>query len=109
MRTKYLLFLLMSIFALSTHTTAETKKSKADYTQTVIFEVSMTCENCRRKIEKNIAFEKGVKAMEVNLGRKQVKLTFDTRKTSEENLINAFSKLGYKAVLVENSNTKKIE
>lgn len=109
MRTKYLIFVLVSIFAFSINMTAQTSKSKkTDYNKTVIFEVSMTCENCKRKIEKNIAFEKGVKAMEVDLALKQVKLTFDTRKTNEQKLINAFEKIDYKAVIVENADIKTI-
>ncbi len=86
---------------------AEAQSKKNENTKTVTFEVSMTCENCQRTIEKNIAWEKGMKDMKVDLEKKQVTLTFDTRKTSEEKLIEAFEKLGYTAEAVQNNQNKK--
>lgn len=65
--------------------------------QTLTFNVSMDCENCKKKIEKNIAFEKGVKDMKVNLPEKTVEVTFDDEKTTSDKLIAAFKKLGYEA------------
>ena len=62
----------------------------------------MTCENCKKTIEKNIAFEKGMKDMKVDLDNKLVTLTFDSRKNNEQKIIEAFSKLGYDAVVMKN-------
>ena len=44
----------------------EGKKEKAEVT----FLVSMTCENCQKRIEDNISFEKGVTALDVNLPKR---------------------------------------
>jgi copper chaperone CopZ len=63
----------------------------------VVFNVSMHCESCQKKIEKNIAFEKGVKDLEVNLPDKTVAVTFDEAKTNAEKLKTAFKKIGYEA------------
>lgn len=70
--------------------------------QTVVFDVSIHCEGCQKKIEKNIAFEKGVKDMKVNLDKKTVEITFEDTKTNEDKLIKAFNKLGYTAKVVNN-------
>ena len=66
-----------------------------DY-KTVIFEVSMHCENCVKKISENISFEKGVKDLEVSLEGKVITITYDPAKTNEETLKAAIEKLGYK-------------
>lgn len=58
--------------------------------------VNMDCHSCKAKIEKNIAFEKGVKDMEVILESNTVKIKYRTDKTSSENLKEAIIKLGYK-------------
>lgn len=61
----------------------------------VVFSVSMHCENCVKKIQENIAFEKGVKALEVSLDRHTVYIEFDPEKTDVETLASAIEKLGY--------------
>ena len=87
--------------------------------KTVIFSSNMHCMSCQQKIEKNIAYEKGVKDLAVDLKLNTIKITFDARKTSEEKLAEAINKLGYEAKLsttetkgsakVESACTKKME
>lgn len=62
---------------------------------TVVFSTKLSCKNCVKKVNENIAFEKGVKALDVSLEKQQVKITYDKRKTNEENLAAAMRKLGY--------------
>lgn len=69
----------------------ESKKSE------VTFLVSMTCENCRKRIEDNISFEKGVTALNVDLSQKTVSIEYNTGKTSPDKLGEAIRKLGYTA------------
>ncbi|MDD4427417.1 MAG: heavy metal-associated domain-containing protein [Paludibacter sp.] len=64
---------------------------------TVVFNVAMDCHSCQQKIEKNIAFEKGVKALDVSLQKQTVQVTYDTRRTTVEKLQEAFKKIGYEA------------
>ena len=71
-----------------------------DY-KTVIFEVSMHCENCVKKINENISFEKGVKDLEVSLEGKVVTITYDPAKTDESTLKAAIEKLGYKVSIAD--------
>lgn len=90
-------FLLLSCILLFVSISGGAQNKKKNFKKKVTFEVSMTCENCKRTIEKNIAFEKGIKDMKVDLPRKTVTLIFDIRKTDEHKIIEAFEKLGYTA------------
>ena len=66
----------------------------------VIFQVAMDCNSCKLKIEKNIAFEKGVKLLDVNLEKQCVEITFNDEKTDVLRLQKGFEKIGYKAELL---------
>ncbi len=61
----------------------------------VTFNVHLHCENCVKKVQENIAFEKGVKDLEVSLEKQTVAIKYDAAKTSEETLKKAIEKLGY--------------
>ena len=65
--------------------------------QTVVFDVDMHCQGCIDKIEKNIAFEKGVKDLRCDLESKTVVVVFDASKTDIPTLQKAFAKIGKKA------------
>ena len=76
------------------------EKEKKNQTEKVTFYVeNISCQNCIKKIEKNIAFEKGVTDMKCDLDTKTVKITYRTDKTNEEKLISAFAKIDYKATV----------
>ena len=62
--------------------------------QTIVFDVDLHCQGCITKIEKNIAFEKGVKDLVCDLEKKTVTVVFDPAKTSVEQLQTAFEKIG---------------
>lgn len=64
-------------------------------TQTVVFLSEIDCKSCQVKIEKNIPFEKGVKALKVSLEQKRVEVEYRTDKTTPEQLRLALEKLGY--------------
>ena len=68
------------------------KKSKKEVT----FSVHLHCANCVKKVQENIAFEKGVKDLHVCLEDQAVTVKYDPAKTSEETLKAAIEKLGYK-------------
>lgn len=61
----------------------------------VTFLVHLHCENCVKKVQENIAFEKGVKDLKVSLENQTVTVKYDAAKTSEETLKAAIVKLGY--------------
>ena len=61
----------------------------------VTFLVHLHCENCVKKVQENIAFEKGVKDLKVSLEDQTVAVKYDAAKTSEETLKSAIEELGY--------------
>jgi len=92
---RIILLMLCSVIAFSTVFAQSVKKNEKE---TVTFNVkNMSCDNCVKKIEKNIAFEKGVTDLQCQLSSKTVKVTYRTDKTTEKQLIAAFKKIGYEA------------
>ncbi|MDR2823579.1 MAG: heavy-metal-associated domain-containing protein [Prevotellaceae bacterium] len=71
------------------------QKKAATTLATTTFSVSMHCEACKSKIEKNISWEKGVKDLNVDLDKKIVTVTYDTGTTNKATLQKAIEKLGY--------------
>lgn len=86
--------LVLCIFTVSL--TAQNKK-KAPL-QEVTFIVSLHCENCVKKVQENIPFEKGVKDLKVDLEEKTVWIQYSPDKTDKEKLASAIEKLGYEVV-----------
>lgn len=76
---------------------AQQKKSKKQKSEVkeVTFLVHLHCENCVKKVQENIAFEKGVKDLKVSLDDQTVAVKYDAGKTSEQALKAAIEKLGY--------------
>ncbi len=68
--------------------------------KTVTYEVSMHCKSCVAKIERDIAFEKGVKEVTASLDKKLVTIRYVEGKTTEEKLAQAIKKLGYEVKIV---------
>ncbi len=70
--------------------------------RTIVFKVSqMTCENCVKKINSNIRFEKGMKDFSTDLKTKTVTITYDADKTNIEKLKDGFKKFHYEAEFVK--------
>ena len=92
---------LLHVFAADmTETSALTQKQKPSKkkkgeVKEVTFLVHLHCENCVKKVQENIAFEKGVKDLKVSLDDQTVALKYDAAKTSEATLKAAIEKLGY--------------
>lgn len=61
----------------------------------------MHCEGCENKIKGNIRFEKGIKTIETNVEKQTVTITYDADKTTPENIIQGFKKIGYQATEVK--------
>ena len=92
---RILLIMLCSVFAFSMAYSQEAKKNTKE---TVTFYVKdMNCENCVKKVEKNIAFEKGVTDLKCDLPTKTVVVTYRKDRTTERKLISAFKKINMDA------------
>ena len=85
--------------ALGVMLVAEASKPKAK--RTVLYRTSIECKSCRTKIMDNVAFEKGVKDVSVDLPEKTVKIVFDEAKTDTLTLAKAIRKLGYTAKVIK--------
>lgn len=91
-----------AVSAASTVTSAETAvltdkkpaKKKGEIKE-VTFNVHLHCENCMKKVQENISFEKGVKDLHVCLDDQTVSIKYDAAKTTEDALKAAIEKLGY--------------
>ncbi len=70
------------------------EKAKA---KTVEIKTSAVCKQCKDRIENNMAFEKGVKKVELDLETKVVTITYKPGKTNKDNLKEAITKIGYDA------------
>ncbi len=55
------------------------------------------CESCKKLLETELVYEKGVKAVEVDVDREMIKIDFDRSKTDVMKLHTAISKLGFAA------------
>lgn len=102
MKTKKIAPLLVLMLLLSTIAFAQDKKGNDSGKESVLFDVSMHCENCKKKIEKNLPFEKGVTNLKVNLDDKTVWVEFKKDKTDIDKLKQAIEKLGYEATIHSN-------
>ncbi len=65
--------------------------------QTVTILTSAQCDMCEEKLEKNIAFEKGVSSVDLDVQSKKLTVTFNSNKTNVESLRKAVTMLGYDA------------
>lgn len=76
------------------------KKSKAEIKE-VVFHAHLHCNSCVKKVQENIAFEKGVKGLEVSLEKQTIAVKYDAAKTSVETLKAAIQKLNVPVKSVE--------
>lgn len=81
--------------SVSVETSIQKKPKKKAEVKEVTFNVHLHCENCVKKVQENISFEKGVKDLHVCLEDQIVSIKYDASKTSEETLKAAIEKLGY--------------
>lgn len=89
---KRLLMLLAVVGMLGTLSLCAAPKKNTK--ETVIFTVHIHCDGCVAKIEKNIAFEKGVRDLVIDKETQTVKVVYNPEKTDVETLKQAFEKIG---------------
>lgn len=64
---------------------------------TIVIKTSAQCGDCKKRIEHDLSFEKGVKKVTLDLKTKAVTVIYDNRKTSAEAIRVAVTKIGYDA------------
>lgn len=76
------------------------QEKKKNYLEVQI-KTSAVCGMCEERIEGNIAYEKGVKKVDLDDDTKIVTIGYNPRRTDPDKLRKAISKLGYDADDVE--------
>ncbi len=66
-------------------------------TDTLKVKTSAECGTCKKKLEKELVFEKGVKSVNLNLDSKVVTVVYSEEKTNADKIRKAISKIGYDA------------
>lgn len=89
-----LLILIMSAFFLPDTLLAQERSSRFE---TVEIQTSAICGMCKERIEGDLAFERGVRKVELYDDTKIVTIEFRTSRTDADKLRKAISKLGYDA------------
>ena len=96
-KLNFMLIAFLVLFSINAYSENNTEKNSK---QTVLFSVPMHCMSCKNKIEKNIAFEKGVTDLKADLPSNTVSVTFKSDKNTVEGLVAAFKKIGFNATVV---------
>lgn len=69
----------------------------ANQDTTINIKTSALCEACKKRIESNMVFEKGVKKVSLDDKTKVLAVTYDSKKNSPEKIKKAVTKIGYDA------------
>ncbi len=72
-------------------------KQKKKKVETIEIQSSVVCGMCEERVLENMAFKKGVKDVKVDLETKVITIEYKTKKTDEETLKKAITKIGYDA------------
>lgn len=64
---------------------------------TVFIQTSAQCGTCKKKIEHEMAFVKGVKTLNLDVKSRQLMVVYNPKKINTEGLRQALSKIGYDA------------
>ncbi|MBN2175787.1 MAG: heavy-metal-associated domain-containing protein [Bacteroidales bacterium] len=89
--------ILLITFILQMGFIANSQEEKDDKFKEIEIKTSAQCEMCKERIEKNMAFEKGVKDVVLDLETKVLTIKYRSDKTDPGKLKKAVSKIGYDA------------
>lgn len=74
-----------------------TSKAQDNKLEELKIKSSVVCDMCKTTIEKELAFEKGVKKSTVDVDSKIVTVLYNPKKTTPDKIRTAISKIGYDA------------
>lgn len=77
-------------------------QAKDIQTVTVTTDPVMHCANCEKKIKNFFRFEKGIKKIETSVPEQRVTITYDADKTTEQKVLDGFTKIDYQVTKIEN-------
>ena len=79
---------------------AMAQKKQVDL-KTTVFQTDVDCENCAKKVDNSIPYQKGGKEVKVDVSTQTVTVTYDKAKTNDEALLKAFKKVKVNAEVKE--------
>lgn len=85
--------LLLFILALISYTS----KAQDNKTEEIKIKTSAMCDMCKTTIEKDLAFEKGIKNSTLDVDSKIITVVYNPKKTTPDKIRMAISKIGYDA------------
>ena len=88
---KIIMFCLMAVIGFGV-SDAMAQKKQVDL-KTTVFQTDVDCENCAKKVDNSMPYQKGVKEVKVDVSNQTVTVTYDTAKTNDETLVKAFKKV----------------
>ena len=97
MKTINFIFAVMTFSMLSSVGLSQESEEKTKKTDKVEIQTSAQCSMCKDRIEKDMAYTKGVKSVNLDLDTKIVTIEYRTEKTDPDKLREAISKIGYDA------------
>ncbi len=87
------MILILAVFISSSVFSQEKERKTAEIT----IMTSAVCGMCKDRIEHDMAFEKGVKDVNLDLKTKEVSIVYQTKKTDPDKLREAITEIGYDA------------
>lgn len=106
-KNKIMMLLVCSIFMLGAASSLSAQDKKKGKEKVKFLVEQMSCKNCQAKIEKNIAFEKGVTDLKCDLETQTVEVTYKADKTTPEAIAKGFEKIGYTVKVVKDEPAEK--
>ncbi len=93
-QSQKLLKKLLLVFCFSIAFTADAQNKKNEVLK---IKTSAECEQCKKKIESNLIYTKGVKFCKLDVPSKIVTVTYNSEKTNPDNIRKSLTLLGYDA------------
>jgi cation transport ATPase len=96
-KSSLLTLVLIALAPLAQAQTKASAKAKADATAQVKLKTSAVCDMCKARLEKSLAYEKGVQAANLDLPTQMLTVTYRPDKTNPAALRTAVQRTGYDA------------
>ncbi|MBK9291698.1 MAG: cation transporter [Bacteroidetes bacterium] len=97
MKIKVLAIALVCLAALHLPLSAQQAAQKESKFETVSIQTSAVCGMCKERLEKNLALERGVRAVSLDNETKIITIEYRKGRNSKEGLKKAITKIGYDA------------
>ncbi|MFP4472178.1 MAG: heavy-metal-associated domain-containing protein [Bacteroidales bacterium] len=97
MKTQKFSLAMAMFFAFSLLLSTQAFSQEKKKVETAEIKSSVVCGMCEERVIKDLAFEKGVKDVKVDLKTKMITVKYKTSKTNEETIKKAITEIGYDA------------